>query len=129
MAQVDRSRATADQLDRRYRVASSLPVKPAFRTERAQGIFGMMFGGPTKPGKLSLFGVWRKVTLGKLLESNPGVPPPELMMMAHDPAAWEVRGTALQRGPDAPPERVVSNLAGEILTVEKPQLSARGLAL
>ena len=45
------------------------------------------------------------------------------------PAAWEVRGTALQRGPDAPPERVVSNLAGEILTVEKPQLSARGLAL
>ena len=50
----------------------------------------MMFGGPTKPGKLSLFGVWRKVTLGKLLESNPGVPLPELMMMAHDPAAWEV---------------------------------------
>ena len=40
-------------------------------------------------------------------------------------AAWVVRGTALQRGPDAPPERVVSNLAGEILTVEKPQLSAR----
>ena len=42
------------------------------------------------------------------------------------PAAWVVRGTALHRGSDAPPERVVANLAGEILTVEKPQLSARG---
>lgn len=41
--------------------------------------------------RLSPFGVWRKVTLGKLLELNPGVPVMELMMAAHDPAAWEVR--------------------------------------
>lgn len=44
------------------------------------------------------------------------------------PAAWVARGTALQRDPNAPPKRVVSILTGELLTVEKFQLSAWGLA-